>query len=53
MTEDEALQMFSDWYERCLNSGIEPERIVERMEGMMLVTDPGRVEELLSNTDID
>ena len=40
MTEEEAFQIFSDWYERCLESGIEPEAIVAMMGGMTLVTDP-------------
>lgn len=43
-TEDEAFALFTEWYERCIFSGIEPEKIVEQMGGMMLITDPDFVE---------
>lgn len=39
MTEDQLYDMFSDWYELCLLNGVEPEKIVERMGGMTLVTE--------------
>jgi len=37
--QDEATQMFSDWYEFCLENGIEPESIVESFGEMKLITD--------------
>jgi len=33
-----AAQMFSDWYNYCLENGVEPEEIVEEFGEMLLVT---------------
>lgn len=38
MTKSEAFEMFSSWYNECIESGIEPEEIVEMMGEMKLVT---------------
>ena len=46
MTEDEALDKFSDWYELCVESGLEPEAIIARMGGMVLITDEVLIERL-------
>lgn len=48
MTEEEALEKFSEWYELCLESGIEPEAVIARMGGMALITDEEVVEKLQS-----
>lgn len=39
MTKDEALSGFEDWYNACLEAGIEPEEIVSEVGGMRLITD--------------
>jgi hypothetical protein len=39
MNNDEAYGQFSDWYENCIENGIDPEEIVARMGEMMLITD--------------
>ena len=52
MSKDEAYEMFSEWYEKCLENGIEPEEIVARMGGMALVTDDELVERLQNDGDI-
>jgi len=39
MNIDEAFEVFSNWYEQCLENGIEPEEVVAKMGGMALITD--------------
>lgn len=41
-----AAEMFSEWYEYCLDNGIEPEEIVEDFGEMMLVTDSEMIEKI-------
>ena len=36
---DEAFKIFSDWYDACLENGLEPEEAVAKMGGMALITD--------------
>jgi precorrin-6x reductase len=49
MDKQIAFKQFSDWYESCLESGIEPEEVVSMMGGMALVTN----EELVERLQID
>ena len=44
MKHDEALDMFSKWYEKCLENGLEPEKIVEDFGEVILITEPEKVE---------
>ena len=37
-TEEQAFLDFEAWYGRCLENGIEPEKVVEQMGEMKLVT---------------
>lgn len=46
MNKEEAYSQFCDWYEACLESGLEPEEIVARMGGMALITDQELVDRL-------
>lgn len=52
MSADQAFEMFSMWYERCLESGIEPEKIVGMMGGMALITDEELISRLQSDGEI-
>jgi len=47
-----AYAQFSEWYEKCLENGIEPEEIVSMMGGMALITNDELVERLQSEGDI-
>ncbi len=38
MTKQEAYDMFNNWYQECIENGIEPEEIVEMMGDMKLIT---------------
>ena len=44
MSKDEALTAFEDWYNACIEAGIEPEEIVSEVGGMMLITDEKTIE---------
>jgi hypothetical protein len=46
MTTEEAYLQFSQWYENCLNSGIEPNDAIEKMGGMFLLTDEKLIDQL-------
>jgi predicted HicB family RNase H-like nuclease len=46
MNKEQAFEKFSDWYESCLEAGIEPEEVVAMMGEMALLTDPETVEKL-------
>jgi len=46
MDEEAAFEKFSKWYEECIEAGIEPEKIIERMGGMILITDETVIERL-------
>lgn len=52
MNKEEAYAQFSEWYEACLENGIEPEEIVSMMGGMALVTDEEVVSKLREAGDI-
>lgn len=52
MSKEEAFKQFSEWYEACLENGIEPEEIVAMMGGMALVTDEDVVSKLQEAGDI-
>jgi hypothetical protein len=52
MSKDELFEQFSDWYEKCLENGIEPEEIVQMMGEMALITDGEIVDKLQANGDI-
>lgn len=52
MNEEKAFEMFSSWYEQCLENGVEPEKVVSRMGGMALVTDEDLVNRLQDSGDI-
>lgn len=41
-----AAEMFSEWYEYCLDNGIEPDEIVEDFGEIMLITDPEMIEKI-------
>lgn len=53
MDEEEAFRIFAEWYERCLENGIEPELVVEKMGGMMLITNDVLVEKILTSGLLD
>jgi hypothetical protein len=46
MNEEDAFELFSKWYEQCLESGLEPEKIVSKMGGMVLITDEDLIDKL-------
>ena len=52
MDKDQAFEKFSEWYESCLENGIEPEEIVSMMGEMALITDPELVDKLEDSGDI-
>ena len=43
-TRETALKAFEDWYEKCLESGIEPESVVEEMGEMKLLVNEEQIE---------
>ncbi len=43
-SNDEALKEFEAWYEKCLENGIEPEKIIERMGEMKLLINEEQIE---------
>ena len=52
MSKEEALEKFQQWYDECVESGIEPEETVSMIGGMALVTDEDRVSRLQDDGDI-
>ena len=52
MDKKSAHKIFSDWYESCLENGIEPEEIVAMMGGMALITNDELVERLQADGEI-
>jgi predicted RNase H-like HicB family nuclease len=52
MTLEEAVELFEEWYEKCLEAGIEPEEAVANVGGMALITDEELVERLEDSGDI-
>ena len=43
-TANEAFEAYEEWYEKCLESGIEPEAIVERMGEMKLLVNQDQID---------
>ena len=43
-TRESALEAFEAWYERCLESGIEPESIVDEVGEMKLLVNEEQIE---------
>ena len=43
-TREAALEAFEAWYERCLESGIEPESIVDEVGEMKLLVNEEQIE---------
>ena len=52
MNETDAYEKFEKWYEDCLENGIDPNAIIERMGGMYLITDEELIDRLKENGDI-
>ena len=52
MDKKSAYKIFSDWYEGCVENGIEPEEIVAMMGGMALITNEELVERLQGDGEI-
>ena len=52
MTFDGAFEAFSNWYNECIEAGIEPEEVVFKMGGMALLTDSELVDRLIVDGDI-
>jgi hypothetical protein len=52
MDKKSAYKIFSDWYEGCVENGIEPEEIVAMMGGMALITNDELVERLQADGEI-
>ena len=46
---DDAYELFSQWYEKCIEAGIEPEDAVAMMGGMALITHEEIIEFLVRN----
>jgi len=46
MTLHEASEKFEDWYNACLENGIDPNEAVEKMGGVFLLTDEEVIERL-------
>lgn len=49
---ESAVKKFSEWYEFCLENGIEPEEIVSEFGEMILITNPEtteKIKELIEN----
>jgi len=49
---EDAKKIFEEWYEACLESGVEPEEAVFKMGGMALITDDELVDRLQDDGDI-
>jgi hypothetical protein len=46
MTKSEAFDQFSQWYESCLEHGIDPSQVVLEMGGMVLITNEELIQQL-------
>ena len=46
MAFEEAYDKFMEWYDACINAGIEPEDVVANVGGMMLITDEEQIEKI-------
>ena len=49
---DDAAELFSKWYEACLEAGVEPEEAVSTMGGMALITNDELVDRLQDDGEI-
>ena len=52
MDKAKAFQIFEDWYNACIENGIEPEEIVAQMGGMALITNDELVDRLIDEGEI-
>lgn len=52
MDKSKAFDIFNDWYNACLDNGIEPEEIVAQMGGMALITNDELVDRLVEEGEI-
>lgn len=52
MNTEKAFEIFSNWYESCLENGISPEEVVSRMGGMALITNEELVDRLQDEGEI-
>ena len=43
MTFEDAYKQFEEWYENCLENGIEPEKVVEKGGEMMLLVNEDQI----------
>lgn len=46
MNLEDAREMFENWYNACLENGVEPEEVVKRVGGMVLITKEEVIEKL-------
>jgi hypothetical protein len=49
MNTTKAYEIFSEWYEACLENGIDPNEVVQKMGGMFLLTDEDLINQLKDN----
>jgi hypothetical protein len=52
MNETEAYEIFEQWYDDCLENGIDPNVIIERMGGLYLIANEELINRLKDNGDI-
>lgn len=43
MTSEEALIQFEEWYQSCLENGVEPEDVVSKVGEMMLLVNASQI----------
>jgi predicted HicB family RNase H-like nuclease len=43
ITFEDAYKQFKEWYENCLENGIEPEKVVEKVGEMMLLVNEDQI----------
>lgn len=43
---EKAAELFDDWYQFCLENGVEPEKVVEAYGEMLLITDSDMIEKI-------
>jgi hypothetical protein len=51
MTFDDAYEVFSKWYEDCLESGIDPNEVVQKIGEMYLLTDNNIIDFSLTDSN--
>ena len=52
MSQTEAYEKFSEWYNQCLESGIDPSEVISAMGDMALITNPELIERLEKEGEI-